>query len=178
MATQSMTLSRDCQAVEIPSGRPYLLSNGIHVRVMQNLGDSYTVMTEHGNMMRIDAKDADALGVVAVESAEAPVGEFSEKLVWDELKTIYDPEIPVNIVDLGLIYSCEINSTDGGYKVDVAMTLTAPGCGMANVLRADVERKLANVPQVKEVHAEVVFDPPWQPGRMSEAAKLQLGMDL
>ena len=103
--------------------------------------------------------------------AEAAVSEFSEKLVWDQLKKIYDPEIPINVVDLGLIYSCQITPAEVGYKINVKMTLTAPGCGMANVLRVDVERRLAKLPHVREVHVEVVFDPPWQPNRMSEAAK-------
>jgi probable FeS assembly SUF system protein SufT len=171
-------LKRDCVAIEIPSGRPHPLPAGTRVRVMQNLGDSYTVMSDLGHMLRIDAKDADALGVTPTQAVKASVGEFSEKLVWDQLKTIYDPEIPVNIVDLGLIYSCDITHAEDRYKIDVKMTLTAPGCGMADVLRVDVERKLAKLPQVKEVHAELVFDPPWQPSRMSEATKLQVGLDL
>ena len=104
---------------------------------------------------------------------------FSEKMVWDQLKTVYDPEIPVNIVDLGLIYSCTITDLEqGGKKLAIAMSLTAPGCGMSDVLKADVEKKLARLPEVKEVRVEVVFDPPWTPARMSEAAKLQLGFDL
>jgi len=104
---------------------------------------------------------------------------FSEQMVWDQMKTIYDPEIPVNIVDLGLIYSCEIAPTDeGGKKIDIKMSMTAPGCGMGNVLKADVESKLAALPEVKEVRVDVVFDPPWNPTRMSEAARLQLGFDL
>ena len=171
-------LKRDCVAIEIPSGRQHALPTGTRVKVMQNLGDSYTVMTDLGQMLRIDAKDADALGVTLSRSAMTPVNEFSEKLVWDQLKNIYDPEIPINIVDLGLIYSCQITPSEGVYRIDVKMSLTAPGCGMADVLRADVERKLAKLPQVKEVFVEVVFDPPWEPGRMSEAAKLQLGLDL
>lgn len=173
-----LELKRSCDAIEIPSGRLHPLPEGTRVKVMQNLGDSYTVMTGPGHMLRIDAKDADALGVISSQPAEAPVSEFSEKLVWDQLKTIYDPEIPVNIVDLGLIYSCDITHVEDRYKIDVKMTLTAPGCGMADVLRVDVERKLAKLPQVKEVLVEVVFDPPWQPSRMSEAAKLQVGLDL
>jgi len=171
-------LKRDCVTLEIPSGQPHPLPTGTRVKVMQSLGGGYTVMTDLGHLLRIDAKDADALGVTPTQLADGPVGEFSEKLVWDQLKTIYDPEIPINIVDLGLIYSCQIAPLDGGYKIDVKMSLTAPGCGMADVLRLDVERKLAQLPQVKEVFVEVVFDPPWQPSRMSEAAKLQLGLDL
>ena len=100
-------------------------------------------------------------------------------MVWDQLKTVFDPEIPVNIADLGLIYSCVVTSPDdGGKKIDIKMTLTAPGCGMGNVLKNDVEKKLARLPSVKEVHVEVVLDPPWGPGRMSEEAKLQLGLDM
>lgn len=171
-------LKHNCEAIEIPSGRLHPLPKGTRVRVTQSMGDSYTVMTDLGYMLRIDAKDSDALGVTPAQPAVASVSEFSEKLVWDQLKNIYDPEIPINIVDLGLIYSCQITADEGVYKIDVKMSLTAPGCGMAGVLRADVERRLAKLPQVKEVHVEVVFDPPWQPARMSEAAKLQLGLDL
>ena len=175
---QLLELKHSCDAIEIPSGRVHRLSAGTRIRILQKLGDSYTVATELGDMMRIDGKDSDALGITLTETAATPVSKFSENLVWDQLKTIYDPEIPVNIVDLGLIYSCQITPVDAEYKIDVKMTLTAPGCGMAEILRADVERKLATLPQVKTVHVEVVFDPPWQPNRMSEAAKLQLGLDL
>jgi len=171
-------VKRDCVAIEIPGGRPRPLSMGTRVKVMQNLGDSYTVMTDLGHVLRIDAKDADVLGVTASQPSDPPVSEFSENLVWGQLKTIYDPEIPVNVVDLGLIYSLDVTRVEDRYRIGVKMTLTAPGCGMAEVLRADVERKLARLPQVKEVFVEVVFDPPWQPNRMSEAAKLQLGLDL
>src|SRR5208337_5003149 len=100
-------------------------------------------------------------------------------MVWDQLKTVYDPEIPVNIVDLGLIYDCAIADIEtGGKKIDIQMSMTAPGCGMGSVLKADVESKLARLPEVKDVHVEVVFDPPWNPSRMSETAKLKLGFDL
>jgi probable FeS assembly SUF system protein SufT len=173
-----LELQRDCDAIEIPSGGPHRLSAGTRVRVLQRLGDCYTAATEFGDMLRIDGKDSDALGLTALEKAETPVSKFTEKLVWDQLKKIYDPEIPINILDLGLIYSCQITPVELEYDIDVKMTLTAPGCGMAEVLRADVERKLATLPQVKQVRVEVVFDPPWQPNRMSEAAKLQLGLDL
>ncbi len=173
-------LKRDCPAIEIPSGIHRLLPSNTRVRVSQFLGTSYTVVSDMGCMFRIDAKDSDALGFTApAPQATAAEGAFSEKLVWDQLKTVYDPEIPVNIVDLGLIYSCEVfEHEQGGKKIAIRMSMTAPGCGMGNVLKADVESKVANLPEVKAVDVQVVFDPPWNPGLMSEAAKLQLGFDL
>jgi probable FeS assembly SUF system protein SufT len=172
-------LKRDCEAIEIPSGVPRKLAAGTRVRIAQFLGTAYTVVTDFGNMCRVDGKDADALGLTAppAEQSEAQAS-FSEQSVWDQLKTVYDPEIPVNIVDLGLIYSCDITPLDSGKKIDVKMSMTAPGCGMGNVLKADVESKLSRLPEVKQVNVAVVFDPPWHPGLMSEAAKLQLGFDL
>ena len=176
-----ITLARECEAIEIPSGYPAKLPVGAGVRVMQFLGSSYTVASQYG-MFRIDVKDADALGLTPPAPSETPANgskEFSEQLVWDQLKTVYDPEIPVNIADLGLIYSCEAKPLDtGGRRVEIKMSMTAPGCGMGNVLKADVEKKLAGIPEVKEVNVEIVFDPPWNPSRMSEAAKLQLGFDI
>jgi probable FeS assembly SUF system protein SufT len=173
-------LKRECEAIEIPSGIPRRLPTGSRVRISQFLGTGYTVISEMGCMFRIDAKDADALGLTAPTTEAKPSQTaFSEKMVWDQLKTVYDPEIPVNIVDLGLIYSCEIAADEqGGKKIDIKMSMTAPGCGMGNVLKADVEGKLGRLPEVKAVSVEVVFDPPWNPGLMSEAAKLQLGFDL
>jgi probable FeS assembly SUF system protein SufT len=180
MQANVIALTRDCEATEIPYGGVQLLPAGTNVRIMQSLGGSYTVATEQGAMMRIEAKNADALGLTPEpEAAEAAPGQFSEKLVWDQLKTVYDPEIPVNIVDLGLVYSCQITPAEaGGHKIEIKMAMTAPGCGMGDVLRADIERKLSQLPEIKEVHAQIVFDPPWNPGRMSDAAKLQLGLDL
>jgi probable FeS assembly SUF system protein SufT len=147
---------------------------------VQILGGGYTVANNFGSMYRIDSKDADALGLPNTEATQAPIeGSFNEKMVWDQLKTVFDPEIPVNIVELGLIYSCEITKLEqGGHKIDIKMSMTAPGCGMAEVLKAEVESKLSRLPDVKEFHVTIVFNPPWHPGRMSEAAKLQLGLDL
>jgi probable FeS assembly SUF system protein SufT len=149
---------------------------------MQSLAGSYTVATDRGYMYRVEAKDTDALGLSNAAMAQEPAvreGPFSEQMVWDQLKTVYDPEIPVNIVDLGLVYSCVIVPMEqGGKSVHIKMSMTAPGCGMGNVLKGDVQNKLARLPGVKEVHIEVVFDPPWHPGLMSDAAKLQLGFDL
>jgi probable FeS assembly SUF system protein SufT len=181
-ASEPITLSRACEVIEIPSGIRGTLPAGAVVRIMQSLGSGYTVATDRGYMYRVDAKDTDALGLSNAATAQAPAvqeGTFSEQMVWDQLKTVYDPEIPVNIVDLGLVYSCAIVPLEqGGKSVHIKMSMTAPGCGMGNVLKGDVQTKLAQLPGVKEVHVEVVFDPSWHPGLMSDAAKLQLGFDL
>jgi probable FeS assembly SUF system protein SufT len=180
MQNNVIELTRDCEATEVPYGGVQVLPAGTKVRVMQSLGGTYTVSTERGSMMRIEAKNADALGLTPqpTEAQTAPAL-FSEKLVWDRLKTVFDPEIPVNIVDLGLVYSCQVAPAEaGGHKIEIKMAMTAPGCGMGDVLRADIESKLLQLPEVREVHAQIVFDPPWNPSRMSDAAKLQLGLDL
>ena len=181
-SSEPITLTRACEAVEIPAGIPHTLPAGAVVRLMQELGGSYSVIAESGRMYRLNAEDADALGlsVKATEQASASMqGELNENMIWDQLKTVYDPEIPVNIADLGLVYSCVIGSNEkGGKLIDVKMTMTAPGCGMGNILKADVERKLSQLPDVTEVRVEIVLDPAWHPGLMSEAAKLQLGLDL
>jgi probable FeS assembly SUF system protein SufT len=178
-AGEMLTLTRDCAATEIPSGIPHVLMAGAKVRITQALGGSYTVLTDSGYMVRIDTKDIDALGLApAAASAEQAPQEFSEKLVWNQLRTVYDPEIPVNVVDLGLIYECKVSPVEDGNRIDIKMTMTAPGCGMADVLKADIQRRLASLPTVKGLDVEVVFDPPWSPTRMTEAARLQLGLDL
>jgi probable FeS assembly SUF system protein SufT len=181
---ETVSLSRSCDVIEIPSGIRGSLPQGTSVRVMQSLGNSYSVTTDYGYMYRIDARDADALGFSPAEAETQPAAAaqertFNEQMLWDQLKTVYDPEIPVNIVELGLIYSCLITSLEpDGKRIDVEMSMTAPGCGMGGVLKAEVESKLSRLPEVKDVHVEVVFEPAWHPGRMSEAAKLQLGFDL
>ena len=176
-----ITLNRACEAIEIPSGTHRILACGTLVRIMQSLGTSYTVTADYGCMYRIDGRDSDALGLAAPAAAAAAQTSqepFSEKLVWKELKTVFDPEIPVNVVDLGLIYGCAITPLPNeGNKVEIKMTMTAPGCGMGGVLKADVERKVSQLPSVKEVDVEIVFAGV-SPARMSEAAKLQLGFDL
>jgi probable FeS assembly SUF system protein SufT len=181
-ASEPITLSRACEVVEIPSGIRGTLPAGAVVRIMQSLGSGYTVATERGYMYRVDAKDTDALGRSNASMAQGPAvqeGSFSDQMVWDQLKTVYDPEIAVNIVDLGLVYSCLIAPLkQGGNRIQIKMSMTAPGCGMGNVLKTDVESRLSRLPGVKEVHVEVVFDPQWHPGLMSDAAKLQLGFDL
>jgi probable FeS assembly SUF system protein SufT len=173
------TTTRDAVATQIPSGIPHPVAAGTRVRLTQALGGSYTVMSDMGYMLRFDARDADVLGISPEEAqAQAAPGEFSEKLVWDRLRTVYDPEIPVNVVDLGLIYDCQVISAETGHNIEIKMTMTAPGCGMADVLKADIQRQLAALPSINQVNVEVVFEPPWHPGRMSEGARLQLGLDL
>lgn len=178
---EPIILSRDCEAIQIPSGEKVMLPAGSRVTVTQSLGGSYTVTTDQGYLVRIANKDADAIGEEAeasqAERLTAAAGPADlEKLVWDQLKTCFDPEIPVNIVDLGLVYHCQVTPLpDGGNKVDVKFTLTAPGCGMGQVLKADMESKILSLSGVKDVDVEVVFDPPWDPSKMSDAAKLQLG---
>jgi probable FeS assembly SUF system protein SufT len=173
-----ISLNRECDVVQIPSGVRSKLPAGMPVRILQSFSGTYTVSTDLGYMCRIDGKDADALGLSNAEAAKpTPEGVFQEQMVWDQLKTVYDPEIPVNIVDLGLIYSCAVSPLDdGGKKILVKMSMTAPGCGMGDVLKADVHSKLARLPEVKEVQVDVVFEPAWHMGLMSEAAKLQLGL--
>lgn len=183
MHTELITLNRACEVTEIPSGIQHSIPGGAPVRIMQKLGGAYTVMaTDTGCMYRIEAKDADALGFSVTpteQAAESLQGELNEKMVWDQLRTVYDPEIPVNIADLGLIYSCALTPCEaGGQLIDIKMSMTAPGCGMGGVLKADVERKLAQLPDVTEVRVEIVFEPQWHPGLMSESAKLQLGFDM
>jgi probable FeS assembly SUF system protein SufT len=176
---EQIVLAREVDTTQIPSGVPHRLAAGTRVRLMQALGGSYTVMTDMGYMVRIDAKDADTLGLTpSPAAAEETPAEFSESLIWDQLRTVYDPEIPVNVVDLGLIYSCQISPVAEGNKIEIKMTMTAPGCGMSDVLKADIQSKLSGLPTVKELNVEVVFDPPWHPGRMTEGARLQLGLDL
>jgi len=172
------TVARDVPAREIPSGTPITLRAGDPVIITQSLGGSYTVMTPVGFLARIDGKDADAIGEpVMVEDAAEQEGKTTEQRAWDQLKTCFDPEIPVNIVDLGLVYSCILSPLpDGGEKIDVKFTLTAPGCGMGDVLREDIKGKLLSIPDIREADVQVVFDPPWSLQMMSDAAKLQLGM--
>src|SRR5260370_31539769 len=174
--SELIELIRACEVIEIPSGTRGTLPAGAVVRIMQSLAGSYTVATDRGYMYRVESKDTDALGLSNAAMAQEPAaaeGTFSDHMVWVQLKTVYDPECPVNIVDLGLVYSCVIVPLEqGGNRVHIKMSMTAPGCGRGNVLKADVESKLSRLPSVKAVHVEVVFDPPWHPGLMSDAGKL------
>lgn len=171
-------LRRDVDALLIPSGAKILLQAGTELRITQALGGSFTVNI-YGNLARVDAKDADALGRDAPDdiSAEQLQNMPIEELVWAKMKQVYDPEIPVNVVDLGLIYACEVLPLRRDeHRVDIKMTLTAPGCGMGPVIAEDVRMKVLSLPTVAEANIELVFDPPWDREKMSDAAKLQLGM--
>jgi probable FeS assembly SUF system protein SufT len=172
-------LKRDCEATQIPSGSNVVLTAGTGVTITQSLGGQFTVTMDEGGLFRIADKDADALGERSAATAvQAPASEgaFDEQRVWEQLRTVFDPEIPVNLVDLGLIYHCQaVPLPEGGHRVEIKMSMTAPGCGMGDVLKEDVRRKVQSVPGVREVDAEIVWDPPWDASRMSDAARLQLG---
>lgn len=172
-----VTLTRDVVGVLIPAGTRVELPEGVSARITQALGGSYTVQVE-GHLFRISGKDSDALGRMSSTdpevSANASDGEI-EEAVWQQLSTCYDPEIPINIVDLGLIYEVGVVPGEQGRCVMIKMTLTAPGCGMGDILVADVREKLLQIPGVQDVHVEMVFDPPWTREMMSEAAQLQAG---
>jgi probable FeS assembly SUF system protein SufT len=178
-----VTLTRDVDASVVPVGTKVTLQKGEQAYITQSLGGSYTVVV-NGNMFRIEGRNADALGieVKATPAVSAPAKpatpEELEKEIWNQLRTCYDPEIPVNVVDLGLIYDCHVSAlTDGGgNKVDVKMTLTAPGCGMGPVLQQDVHNKLISIEGIDEATVELVWEPQWNQGMMTEAAKLQLGL--
>ena len=181
---QDIKVTREVEAVLIPAGNRVLIPEGVTVRMMQSLGGSYTVLTPHGQLARISGKDADALGMTpvvesAVTKAAADSGASEDAVreaVMAELKQVFDPEIPVNIVDLGLVYLCELKPAEGGgYTVEIQMTMTAPGCGMGDVLKVEAQDRARSVPGVKDVHAEIVWEPAWDQTRMSEAARLELG---
>jgi probable FeS assembly SUF system protein SufT len=183
MSSELKILARDVEASVVPVGTKVTLQKGEQAHITQSLGGSYTVIV-NGNMFRIAERDADALGLdvsAAPAAAAAPGGPLTheelEKKVWESLKTCYDPEIPVNIVDLGLIYDCHLTPIGAdNYKADVKMTLTAPGCGMGPVLAQDVQNKLISLEPIDEANVELVWDPPWNQSMMTEAAKLQLGL--
>jgi len=180
-SNEIVALTRDCPAVLIPAGTPITLPEGQQVTVTQSLGGSFTCYVE-GSLVRIDGKDADALGKTPApqefdEAMAGADGVVDEQLIWKQLATCYDPEIPINIVELGLIYDCNISALpEGGNRVDIKMTLTAPGCGMGAILQQDVASKIKSIPNVSEANVELVFEPPWDQSRMTEAAKLQAGL--
>ena len=171
-------LARDCEATVIPGGEKVTLAQGARVVLTQALGGSFTVRTDDGALVRIAAADAGALGIEVAPANEPPgeAGPFDLQKVMDRLKTVFDPEIPVNVVDLGLVYACDAHPIDGGQRVEIKMSMTAPGCGMGDVLKEDARARVHEVPGVIEVDVEIVWDPPWDKSRMSEAARLELGM--
>jgi len=176
---ERVELDRDCEATVIPGGQMMLLHRGEQVIVTQTLGGSVTVQTEMGYLVRINAEDSAALGLAEVvkDTAAAPAAAFEIDHVIASLKNVFDPEIPINVVDLGLIYLCEAHPLpDGTQRVQIEMSMTAPGCGMGDVLREDAKTAAAMVRGVSEVDVELVWDPPWGMDRMSDAARLQLGL--
>lgn len=186
-SNEPVELTRDVEATVVPVGMQVVLQKGQQAYVTQSLGGSYTVVV-NGNMFRIDGKNADALGIqqtsAPVQSAaqlRQPVTpEELEKKVWDALRSCYDPEIPVNVADLGLIYDCKVTPLapdSSSYKADIKMTLTAPGCGMGPMIAEDVQNKILMIDDIEEASVELVWDPPWNKDMMTEAARLQLGID-
>ena len=176
---EPIVVQREVQAVAIPAGVEVNLKLGSVGYITQALGGSFTVYID-GNLFRIAGQDADAIGKTAAQAPEVPPGASEEdikQVVWQQLKTCYDPEIPVNIVDLGLIYVCDVRkNADATRTVDIKMTLTAPGCGMGETLVQDVRDKVQLVPTVARTNVELVFDPPWNHSMMSDEARLQTGM--
>lgn len=182
MYSQSYTpvrFERDCEVVIVPEGERVDMPAGTVGYLTQSLGGSFTVYVE-GRLFRVAGDDADAIGREIPPRPDLPENASDadvEALVWRQLKTVYDPEIPINIVDLGLVYECEIRATPGGERdIHVAMSLTAPGCGMGDILVDDVRSQLKLIPTVREVEVELTFDPPWNQSMMSEAARLETGM--
>jgi probable FeS assembly SUF system protein SufT len=180
--SEQVTLARDVDASVIPIGTKVTLQKGEQANITQSLGGSYTVIV-NGNMFRIEGKDADALGIEVSQkktgAAAGPVTqEAVEKEIWNQLRTCYDPEIPVNVVDLGLIYDCHIEPiAESSYRVGVKMTLTAPGCGMGGVIAGDAQQKILALPGVEEALVEIVWDPPWHHSMISEQGRKILGLD-
>lgn len=181
MRYEETTLSRDCELIQIPDGTPVTIPAGTPAVITQSLGDTYTLqLPTLGGLYRLAGKDADAIGKQAATPSSAPVdpnAPLDEKLVWDALRNVYDPEIPVNVVELGLIYDLKVEpDSEGGHTVGIKMTLTAPGCGMGPVIAQDAKDRVEAIAGVKRADVDVVFDPPWSQSMMSEAAKLELGV--
>jgi len=173
-----IVLERDCDAVEIPGGDRLRLLAGSEVWLRRRGRTGYTVLTESGILASVAARDADALGELSRDeghSAGPDSGEFDEQAVWRELRQVYDPEIPVDIVELGLVYGCTFERTTSGVRVDVRMTLTAPGCAVGGLLVEEITQRVSALPGVSAVEVQLVWEPPWSPDRMSEAARVQLG---
>jgi probable FeS assembly SUF system protein SufT len=179
MTMERVELTRDCEAVQIPAGHRTTLEKGIEVFITQSLGGTFTLQVPaHGGLFRIAGKDADAIGLTPVEAQAAASSGDLESMVWDQLKTCFDPEIPVNIVDLGLVYGMEMSpQPDGTQKVDVKMTLTAQGCGMGATIAIDAKQKLMGIAGISEANVDIVWDPPWNPQMISPEGRERLGID-
>ncbi len=176
---EEVEFSRDIRVVLIPDGYEIPVEAGTGGWITQVLGGNYTVQIETGRLVRVAARDADAIGKEAIRPAvvdDNPDAAVDLEQLWAALKDCYDPEIPLNIVDIGLIYDVRLSKLDVGHRVEVDMTLTAPGCGMGQILADDVERAVRGIAGIAEAQIELVFDPPWTPERMSEAGRLELGM--
>jgi len=176
--SELITVQRDCEAILIPSGDPIKLIKGTHVRITQALGGDFTLFV-NGNLVKISGKDGDAIGKKTIKESKVKSNEskiINEDVIWEQLRTVYDPEIPVNIVELGLVYDLTILKKDEGYDIQVKMTLTAPGCGMGPVIAQDAEMKIKNLAGVLNVLVEIVWEPIWDRDMMTDEAKLQLGM--
>jgi probable FeS assembly SUF system protein SufT len=177
--TQDQVLKENCPATAIPAGDKVRLGAGTKVFITQTLGGNVTVRTDHG-LFRIERDNAHLIEGYVPAAADAAVApkEFSEELVWDTLKTCFDPEIPVNIVDLGLVYDLAVDKTPaGGNAVEVKMTLTAPGCGMGPVIAEDARQKIAALPTVEAAKVHIVWDPQWTPQMISETGRKALGIE-
>ena len=175
---REISLTRECDAIQIPSGNPIVLPEGMSVIITQSLGGTYTVATP-GGLARIELKDGDALGFDPLAPSQATKKHegTAEEAVWTQLKTVFDPEIPVNVVDLGLIYDCRVNTSgSGGTSVLVRMTLTAPGCGMGPAIAADARQKILEIEGVDDAEVELVWDPPWNQSMISEEGRMKLGL--
>ncbi|MBW3563280.1 MAG: putative Fe-S cluster assembly protein SufT [Acidobacteria bacterium] len=177
---EQIETTREIEVTTIPNGESMILPAGTKATITQSLGGSYTLMTDMGWMVRVSGQEVEGIGKeppVHVEIEADVTKEELESMVWDQLATCYDPEIPVSIVELGLVYLCELKERDDeGYDVDIKMTLTAPGCGMGPVLAEDVRKKVESLGPIKKAEVDIVFDPAWDRSMMSDAAKLQLGM--
>ncbi|MGC3988354.1 MAG: iron-sulfur cluster assembly protein [Chthoniobacteraceae bacterium] len=175
----SLSLTREIEAIRIPSGEKVTLPVGTEIAVTQALGNTYTVAAmELGGLFRVEGKDADAIGEKPTQAPEKVKGEGTlEEQVWAQLKNCYDPEIPVDIVNLGLIYGMELVDANGGKNAEVKMTLTAPGCGMGPAIAYDAQQRILTIDGINDANVELVWDPPWSPDRISAEGRQRLGMD-
>ncbi len=181
MAYEQIEISRDCEAVQIPAGTQVTLRAGTSAVLTQSLGGSYTLQVPSlGGLFRVACTDADALGIEPAErevQQPAVEGPVSEENIWEQLRQVYDPEIPVNIVDLGLVYDMRIDRQENGSRIEVKMTLTAQGCGMGDAIAGDARNRIERLPGVVEASVEVVWDPPWSPQMIAPAAREKLGIE-